>query len=68
MVEVGESTGSLDEMLTKVSELYEEEVDTAVKTMLSMIEPIMIVFIGGIVAFVVIAMYLPIFQLASGIQ
>lgn len=68
MVEVGESTGSLDEMLTKVSELYEEEVDTAVKTMLSMIEPIMIVVIGGIVAFVVLAMYLPVFEMAGGIE
>jgi type IV pilus assembly protein PilC len=68
MVEVGESTGSLDEMLRKIAELYEEEVDIAVKTMLSMIEPIMIVGIGGIVAFIVIAMYLPIFEMASGIE
>jgi len=68
MVEVGESTGSLDEMLTKVAELYEEEVDLAVKTMLSMIEPIMIVFIGGIVSFVVIAMYLPVFDMAGGVE
>jgi len=68
MVEVGESTGALDDMLTKVSELYEEEVDVAVATMLSMIEPVMIVFIGGIIAFVVIAMYLPIFDMAGGIS
>ena len=68
MVQVGESTGALDEMLTKVSDLYEEEVDIAVKTMLSMIEPIMIVVIGGIVAFIVIAMYLPIFSMAGGIE
>lgn len=67
MVEVGESTGALDDMLQKVSDLYEEEVDIAVNTMLSMIEPIMIVFIGGIIAFVVIAMYLPIFDMAGGI-
>jgi type IV pilus assembly protein PilC len=67
MVEVGESTGSLDAMLTKVSEFYEEEVDLAVKTMLSMIEPIMIVCIGGIVSFVVVAMYLPIFEVAGSI-
>lgn len=66
MIQVGESTGALDEMLTKVSELYEEEVDVAVKTMLSLIEPFMIVFLGGIIAFVVIAMYLPIFELAGG--
>ncbi len=68
MVSVGEATGALDDMLTKVSDFYEEEVDTAVKTMLSMIEPIMIIFIGGIVAFIVIAMYLPIFDLAGGIE
>ncbi len=66
MVEVGESTGSLDEMLRKVSDIYEEEVDLAVKTMLSLIEPMMIVFLGGIIAFVVIAMYLPIFDMAGG--
>jgi type IV pilus assembly protein PilC len=65
MVAVGEATGALDEMLTKVSEFYEEEVDLAVKTMLSMIEPIMIVGIGGIVGIIVIALYLPIFDMAS---
>ncbi len=68
MVAVGETTGSLDEMLEKVSDFYEEEVDLAVQAMLSMIEPIMIVSIGGIVAFILIAMYLPIFDLAGGVQ
>ncbi|MBI2602065.1 MAG: type II secretion system F family protein [Deltaproteobacteria bacterium] len=68
MVAVGETTGALDEMLGKVSDFYEEEVDLAVKTMLSMIEPIMIVLIGGIIAFIVIAMYLPIFEMAGGIS
>lgn len=67
MVTVGESTGALDDMLTKVSDFYEEEVDLAVQTLLSMIEPIMIVFIGGLVGFIVIAMYLPVFELAGGI-
>ncbi|NRA43453.1 MAG: type II secretion system F family protein [Oligoflexales bacterium] len=67
MVTVGESTGALDDMLTKVSEFYEEEVDLAVQTLLSMIEPIMIVFIGGLVGFIVIAMYLPVFEMAGGI-
>lgn len=67
MVEVGESSGTLDEMLTKVSEFYEEEVDLAVKTLLSMIEPIMIVFVGSMIAFIVIAMYLPIFDIAGAV-
>jgi type IV pilus assembly protein PilC len=66
MVAVGEATGALDEMLAKVSEFYEEEVDLAVQTMLSMIEPIMIVGIGGVVGFIVIAMYLPVFDMAGG--
>ncbi|MEZ4743067.1 MAG: type II secretion system F family protein [Bdellovibrionota bacterium] len=67
MVAVGEATGALDEMLAKVSDFYEEEVDLAVQTMLSMIEPIMIVGIGGVVGFIVIAMYLPVFEMAGGI-
>jgi len=67
MVTVGESTGALDEMLTKVSDFYEEEVDLAVQTLLSMIEPIMIVIIGGLVGFIVIAMYMPVFEMAGGI-
>jgi type IV pilus assembly protein PilC len=65
MVSVGESTGALDEMLMKVSAFYEEEVDLAVKALLSMIEPIMMVVIGGSVGFIVIAMYLPVFDMAS---
>ncbi len=65
MVAVGETTGALDDMLVKVAEFYEDEVDMAVKTLLSMIEPIMIVGIGGIVGFIVIAMYLPIFDMGS---
>ncbi len=65
MVAVGEATGALDEMLTKVAEFYEDEVDLAVKTLLSMIEPLMIVVIGSIVGFIVIAMYLPVFDMGS---
>jgi type IV pilus assembly protein PilC len=68
MVAVGEATGALDEMLEKVSEFYEEEVDLAVQTMLSMIEPILIVGIGGFVGFIVIAMYLPVFEMAGGVS
>ncbi len=65
MVAVGESTGTLDETLRKVTDIYEEEVDNAIAAMMSMIEPLMIVVIGGIVGFIVIAMYLPIFGMAG---
>ncbi len=68
MVQVGEKSGKLDEMLLKIAAFYEEEVDEAVKTMLGMIEPIMIVGIGGIVGFLVIAMYLPILDMASTVS
>lgn len=67
MVAVGETTGALDDMLVKVSEFYEDEVDLAVKTMLGLIEPIMIVGLGGIIGFVVLAMYLPVFDMAGTI-
>ncbi len=66
MIGVGEQTGALDTMLGKIADFYEEEVEYAVGAMTSMIEPIMMVFLGGIVAVLVIAMYLPIFNLASG--
>ncbi len=65
MIEVGERAGKLDEMLIKVSDFYVEEVDLAVKNMLALIEPILIVFIGIIVGILVIAMYLPIMDLGS---
>ncbi len=65
MVAVGESTGTLDEAMAKVSEIYEDEVDTAIAAMMSLIEPAMIVIIGGIVGFILIAMYLPIFDMAG---
>lgn len=65
MVSVGEETGKMDDMLTKVSEFYEDEVDLAVKTMLSMIEPILIVGVGGVIAVIVVAMYLPMFSMGE---
>src|SRR5438876_6203944 len=65
MISVGEQTGALDEMLTKIAVFYEAEVDTAVDTMTSVIEPIMIVLMGGIVGGMVVAMYLPMFKLIS---
>jgi type IV pilus assembly protein PilC len=65
MISVGEQTGALDEMLTKIAVFYESEVDTAVDTLTSIIEPVMIVFMGGIVGGMVIAMYLPMFKLIT---
>ena len=65
MISVGEATGALDTMLSKIAEFYEEEVDTAVAGMLTLLEPVMIAFLGGVVGGIVIAMYLPIFGLIS---
>src|SRR5437867_1519142 len=65
MISVGEQTGALDEMLTKIAVFYEAEVDTAVDAMTSIIEPIMIVVMGGIVGGMVVSMYLPMFNLIS---
>ena len=65
MIAVGEQTGALDEMLTKIAVFYEAEVDTAVDTLTSIIEPVMIVVMGGIVGGMVVAMYLPIFKLGQ---
>jgi type IV pilus assembly protein PilC len=65
MISVGESTGELDAMLQKIADFYDEEVDNAVNTLTSLIEPMMIVFLGGSVGGLVIAMYLPIFQMAA---
>ena len=65
MISVGETTGALDTMLGKIAEFYEEEVDTAVAGLLTLLEPVMIAFLGVIVGGIVIAMYLPIFDLIS---
>jgi type IV pilus assembly protein PilC len=65
MVGIGEQSGSLDTMLAKVADFYEEEVENAVKNMTSLIEPIMMVVLGGIIAGILVAMYLPIFGLAE---
>jgi type IV pilus assembly protein PilC len=65
MISVGEQTGALDEMLTKIAVFYESEVDTAVDTLTSIIEPVMIVIMGGIVGGMVVAMYLPMFKLIT---
>jgi type IV pilus assembly protein PilC len=68
MVAVGESTGELDWMLSKIADFYEERVAAAVKALTSIIEPVMIVFIGGMVGFIVIAMYLPLFKVYNEVQ
>jgi type IV pilus assembly protein PilC len=65
MVGVGEATGALDAMLSKVADFYEDEVDNAVANLTSLMEPIMIAILGGIIGFIVVAMYLPIFNLAN---
>jgi type IV pilus assembly protein PilC len=65
MISVGEATGALDEMLTKIAEFYDEEVDIAVDALTSLLEPLMIVFLGVTIGGLLIAMYLPIFQLAD---
>src|SRR3954454_6451243 len=62
MIAVGEETGALDSMLSKIADFYEDEVEAAVKALTSILEPIMIIFVGAIVGFVVIAMYLPLFR------
>ncbi len=68
MIAVGESTGALDAMLGKIADFYEDEVDQAVAAMTSLLEPMMMVFLGTVIGFIVIAMYLPIFTMASAIQ
>jgi type IV pilus assembly protein PilC len=65
MVEVGESTGALPQMLNSVAEFYEEDVQTALSAALSIIEPVILIFMGGVVATVLIALYLPIFNLGA---
>jgi type IV pilus assembly protein PilC len=67
MIAVGEQTGALDAMLSKIADFYEEEVDAAVENMLTLLEPIMILFLGIVIGCIVISMYLPLFSLLSKI-
>ena len=67
MIAVGESTGALDTMLNKIADFYDEEVDQAVENMTSLIEPLMLVFLGGVIGGLVVSMYLPIFKMAAAI-
>jgi type IV pilus assembly protein PilC len=68
MISVGEQTGGLDEMLAKIADFYDEEVDAAVSGLLSLLEPVMIVFLGVVVGGMVVAMYLPIFDMVNAVQ
>ena len=68
MIEVGEETGDLDTMLYKIADFYDEEVDNTVKALLSLLEPIMIVFLGGAIGGIVIALFLPLVKLLEGLS
>ncbi len=68
MIAVGEQTGGLDEMLSKIADFYDEEVDAAVSGLLALMEPLMIVFLGVVVGGMVVAMYLPIFDMINAVQ
>ena len=68
MIEVGESAGALDTMLNKIADFYDEEVDTAVKALTKLMEPMLMVFLGTVVGGMVVAMYLPIFKIAGAVE
>ena len=68
MVAVGEETGALDQMLSKIADFYEDQVDAAVKSLTSILEPLMLVVVGGMVGFIVISMYLPLFKVYDSIR
>jgi type IV pilus assembly protein PilC len=68
MIKVGESTGNLDQMLIKVADVFQEEVEELVGNLTKLIEPLILVVLGGVIAFVLVAMYLPIFMSAGGVQ
>ncbi|HKH13587.1 MAG TPA: type II secretion system F family protein, partial [Solirubrobacterales bacterium] len=67
-VSVGEDSGQLETMLAKVADFYETEVDAKIKALTALIEPLMIIFVGGVVGFIVISMYLPIFSIYDKIR
>ena len=68
MIDVGEETGSLDAMLMKVADIYDAEVEAAVEAMLRLLEPALIVVLGGVIGFIVISLWLPIFALADSLS
>ena len=67
MIDVGEETGDLDKMLIKIADNYDEEVDVMVSSLVSLMEPIMVVVLGGIVGFIVVALFLPLVKLISSL-
>jgi type IV pilus assembly protein PilC len=67
MIDVGEETGDLDKMLLKIADQYDEDVDVAVAGMTHLIEPLMIVFLGGAVGFIVISLFLPLIKLMNSL-
>ena len=67
MIDVGEASGSLDKMLSKIADFYDEEVDAAVEGLTALLEPMLMVFLGCIVGFIVVAMYLPIFKMGDAV-
>ena len=66
MIEVGESTGALPAMLTSVAEFYEEDVEAALTAAMALIEPVILIFMGSVVFFVLLSLYLPLFTLGAG--
>jgi type IV pilus assembly protein PilC len=68
MISVGEESGQLENMLSKIADFYETEVDAKIKSLTALIEPVMIIMVGGVVGFIVISMYLPIFSLYDKIR
>jgi type IV pilus assembly protein PilC len=68
MIAVGEQTGAMDAMLAKIADFYDDEVDAAVDALTALLEPLMMVFLGGSIGGILIAMYLPIFKLAENIN
>jgi type IV pilus assembly protein PilC len=68
MIEVGEETGDLDTMLYKIADVYDEEVNVLVESLISLLEPLMIVFLGGIIGSIVIALFLPLIKLIEGLS
>ena len=68
MIDVGEETGDLDKMLTKIADNYDEEVDVLVGSLLSLLEPIMVIALGLIVGFIVIALFLPLVKLIDSVS
>src|SRR6476620_12335443 len=68
MIDVGEETGELDKMLYKIADVYDEEVDVLVESLISLLEPIMIVVLGGIIGTIVVALFLPMLAMLEGLS